>query len=324
MTARWDRWRRLAGVGCVVALAVAGCTSTEPDSPPDNTAPSTVEESKKAEPKDRDNRAVLAALRRIDMCALLASAAATDYPDKRLRAWQPFSCDMGPVSVTATGFPSEFRRPLPVRTYGGAKAYLENLADSCQVYFPVSFRLVLMFELPRSDSETDDCASVEGPMTAAATTLADPAPVEGADRWDACSALSAALGADADQYRLRTNFLYQCHPAESVEFMLELRYRSQLLPSEKRTIETIGGHQVAVADGQGASGQVCLAEWRHGPADTPHASAPDFFVDVSATSCARAKELAESVMTVLKTPPPTDVPPQRPLLYRPDEPDMGG
>jgi hypothetical protein len=115
----------------VWVAVVAGCTtpSDPPPSPPTSTA-------QQQGPRDRDEDEVLAALRRIDLCEVLA--AAPGLPAEP-RAPQPFRCVAGDIAVTVVGFAHEARLALPSQAVGNAKAYVQ--ADGCRVVLPVSFEL---------------------------------------------------------------------------------------------------------------------------------------------------------------------------------------
>ena len=286
----------------VWVAAVAGCTApSDPPSPPTSSTSSAQQQG----PQDRDKDAVLAALRQIDLCEVLA--AAPDLPaGAEPRASRPFGCGAGGISVKVVGFAHQTRLSLPTQAVGNVKAYVQ--ADGCRVFLPVSFGLAIEF------SQTPGpCQVVTGLAASAVTVLADPETARVDPRWDACTALGEALDPE-DRSKLVGNGLDDCtdHTARrSISFADDL-----ISEGEPRTA-TIGGKQVRIYE-QDTS---CDVYWRQGPFTSRFAPTPDYQVVAVAPDCDRSTALAESVMKVLAEPPPTGVAPQQPLFYAPDEPD---
>jgi hypothetical protein len=294
---------------------LTGCTSNDPPTPGGSS--SGAAHPRTAAPKDRDETAVLAALRRLDLCAVLRSAATT-APAAQPRARDPFSCGMAGspgASVSISQIGTDERLKLPVRAIGDAKAYVDYATrDTCLAYFPVSFELALKFDVDRVKG---DCGpAINGFLAAAATTLTGSAALTATPQWDACGALAEALGDDADPRALTwagTGVGAACERWEPSVAHLEFGYRNPLIGATRT--ETVGGVQVRVQEDDSTGRTVCWTAWQAGPAGSP-----ELWAGVAAEDCGKAATLAKSVMTVLESPPP-DVAPQRPLLYGADEAD---
>ncbi|HEX6356018.1 hypothetical protein [Actinophytocola sp.] len=301
--------RVVAVAACLAALGLAGCTT--PEAPPPTTQ--STENQPVARPKDRDKDAVLAAVRQLDLCALLDKAKTVGpFAGARPVARQPFECTLtgaaGLVTVTAIGIGHQNRIESAIRTIGGAKAYVKE-GGGCYVSLPVSFTTALEF----SQAPAPGCADVTTLAAAAADALADPDSLQTKPVWDACTALADAL--DADETKLSGNGLADCTSAPATA---SISFVDDLPPSDEQqpTQTTIGGTQVRVYDEED-----CVVSWRQEPFDVRYASTPDYPVVVRTPDCDTSKDLAESLMAVLEKAPPSDVAPQRPLLYRPDELD---
>lgn len=281
----------------VWVAVVAGCTTpSEPPAPPPST-------SRQQGPRDRDTDAVLAALRRVDLCEVLAASSGLPA-GAQPRAPRPFGCVVGSISVTVVGFGHQERLSVPTQVVGDAKAYVQ--ADGCRVFLPVSFELAIEFSQPPGT-----CQGLTELAAAAVTVLADPEAARVAPRWDACSVLGEALDT-RDRPKLAGNGLDDCTDhttGRSISFADDL-----VSTGEPRTA-TIGGKQVRIYE-QDTS---CDVYWRQGPFASRFA--PDYQVVAVARDCDGSTALAESVMAVLAEPPPSGAEPQQPLFYAPDEPD---
>lgn len=310
--------RRAVSAVVVGVLILAGCTVEEPGLP-------LVE--RPATP-ERDEAAVLAALRQIDACALLdpAAARAPAFPaDRPPRPLGPHRCELTApggdrvsvrlgTSLTAHDRLGDFYpRPL-----GGAKAYVERWANRpqtmCFLHLPVSPALSIRFAafagaVPRSG---DLCAAAAAFAGVAAERLARPETLRaGADMpmadWDPCAMLATAL--DDPGYRLT-------HDADG-DHGVDGCVADPGRPS-------VGGLvRLTLAYGPPADGEAvsegpggCTVRWSNGPAG----AGTEQINALSAPDCARAGQLAAAVLTAPTTAP--SVSPRRPLLYRPDEPDL--
>jgi hypothetical protein len=125
--------RAVALVMCVTAAVLAGCT-TPGAAPHPPTTKSTKEHRAASRPEDRDEEAVLAAVRQLDLCALLEKAGlpAAARPVAR----QPFECRLTGTAdyttVTVVGIDHRTRVESAARTIGGAKAYARQ-GRACDV-----------------------------------------------------------------------------------------------------------------------------------------------------------------------------------------------
>jgi hypothetical protein len=124
---------------CVAALGLAvvvGCSSEDPGA--DGSAETTTHTGDA--PRDRDGDAVMAAVRQLDLCSVLAAA----DPSAKPVAGDPFSCGSAGKSIGFVQKNADARLKMPVREIGGVKAYTEfSVYDDCRVYLPVSFELAL-------------------------------------------------------------------------------------------------------------------------------------------------------------------------------------
>jgi len=308
--------RVLALAACLATLGLAGCTTPGAESPPP-TSQST-EDRPAARPKDRDKDAVLAAVRGLDLCALLEKAKATGpFAGAQPVARQPFACMLTGaadlISVTAIGIGHQTRIESAARTIGGAKAYVRQ-DGGCYVYLPVSFTVALEF----AQAPASGCDDVTNLAAAAAQVLANPDSLQAKPVWDACTALAAAL--DAGKTKLSGNGPADCTNHSREPTAASISFVDDLPPSDEQQppqTTTVGGTQVRVYDEE----QNCEVYWRQRPFDVRYAATPDYQVVARSPDCAHSTDLAESLMAVLGKAPPTDVAPQQPLLYRPDEPD---
>lgn len=299
--------RRLLAGACVVVLALSGCTDDGPTAAP----PPEIEQPEAELPKDRDERAVIAALRRIDMCAVLdAAVAAAGTAEYDLRAMSPTVCRTDLVGADAAyatvGVTSDVgsvkRLSLPAREIRGAKAYLDARDDRCAAYFPITFRLAVELAV-----DGGPCAYAEKLATGVADALADPARVSTEPRWEACELLRTST----DHRTLPVGDLDQCSEAENLAITLQLR-NPLVFPEHDAKRAQVDGLAVWVTSGTAAGSTYCWIDWAPGPGD--------LVVRLTATTCAEVEPLVRPVNRRLHEPPP-DVAPQRPLLYPPSEPD---
>jgi hypothetical protein len=285
-------------------VVVAGCT-TPNDQPPPSTSPRATAQQG---PRDRDEEAVLAALRRIDLCEVLA-AAMSETPGlpagAEPRARQPFACVADGISAKAVSSTHETRLSLPSQDIGGARAYVREERDGCAVLLPVSFELAVEFsQVPGT------CQVVTGLTAAAVSVLADPEAARVDPRWDACTVLAEALGPDTDRAKLAGPGLDDCTDFSEAPSQASISFADGLPPAGQPRTATIGDTQVQIYEQETS----CDLYWRQGPT-------PDHQVLVVTPDCDRSTALAESVLNVLAGQPPTDAQPQWPLFYARDEPD---
>jgi hypothetical protein len=310
--------------GCAGVLFLAGCSADEPPAP-DGPLPK-VEHPKAPIPKDRDEQAVLSALRRVDPCALLdpSGGAVAGFPaDLKPQASGPFTCSIDPsegkyggaVHVKFNRFTEDDRIKLPLLTLGGGKAYVKTHMTTCNVFLPVSFTMAIEFSTIVQEG-ADPCPAPKAFAQVAAPKLANPDAVQAPLSWDACGALRTAVGDGSLDYKPGIFGIEGCSTTSNGSLHFTHGWKS----GSKATSETVGGKRVEV-DATSNFGPGCSVGWRHGTARTQSARSNEFWVGVLLQDCAKAKALAERVMTVLASPPP-EVAPQRPVLYGPDEADM--
>jgi hypothetical protein len=316
-----------AVVACAAALVVSGCSSDEPAAtPPPETPPSTVVHPKAEVPKDRDGQAVLSALRRLDPCSLLDTArgAVAGYPPGlKPLAEGPFYCYIvkpdrsEAVYLSFGAFPERLRFEQPLQTIGQAKAYVRQESGKCTVSLPVSFTTAIQFLVSPKSAEPDPCAAGKAFAAVAAGKLAQPDAIQVAPSWDACSVLRTVAG-ESHEYQQRLAGMDSCEFRQD-GFIVRLSF-SYDRPVEPAT-ETVGGARAAVQE-RNPAGDGCDVAWRQGAARTTYpADGPDLVVSFNMVGCDRAKTFAEQVMKVLASAPP-EIAPQRPLLYKPSEPDV--
>lgn len=312
-------FRRAVWSVAVGVLVLAGCTVAEPTGLPLVERPASPE---------RDDSAVLAALRRLDACALLDPAAARvpSFPaDRPPRPLGPHRCELTAtdgdrvsvrlgLSLTDQDRLGDFYpRPL-----GGAKAYVERWANRpptmCFLHLPVSRTLSIRFAaFAGAAPHTGDlCAMAAAFAGAAADRLArtetprSRAPM--AD-WDPCTMLATVLD-DPDGNRVvhettGDHGIDGCvgTPATGGTVRLTLFYGR--LPPGGPTL--VAGRPAQVNERPGR----CAVRWSTGAEQLAELSAPD---------CAGAERLAVAAQAAETAAPP--VAPRSPLLYRPDEPDL--
>ncbi|MGH3914995.1 MAG: hypothetical protein ACRDTC_16550, partial [Pseudonocardiaceae bacterium] len=327
-------------VQAAVALAVAGCSVPIADTPA------------VAIPEDRDSGAVVAALRRLDACALIDPAIADRvgmgsrpavYPEAphacTISSEPPSLNDVDEVTVRLGEDAEHYLKwsSAPI-TLAGAKAYLLDdtlRADNCVVFIPVSFTRAIGIHADGriGGSDIDLCAAATAFAQAAATKLANPDSLR-ADRavrplsqWDGCSLLATALGDRTEQYTLELDDgvpgLDGCDASrgEDPELSLTMSYGWDPARYAGANRKQLGGRTVAVAEPElaGPGRPYCLVSWSNGPASAIRALS-DQVIEVRAPDCPQAEQLAAAVISGHDTAPPTAAVPQ-PLLYRPDEPD---
>lgn len=315
-----------ARMGVLVMFAtvvgLAGCTTPDAKAPPSSTPTtrSTTDRPAVPRPKDRDEDAVAAALGELDLCALLdkANAASRAVPTNlRPQRNTPLFCDLegtrSVVSAAVGSFDHERRISSLTRTIGGAKAYVRQ--DSrCTISLPVSFKSAIQF----TQFPPNDCRELTKLVGAAVKVLANPDAVRTTPAWTACAALAAALDEEPDKAKLVSTGSGTCmNPVDKADSVSITVAHDFPPPSVKPRTMTIGRTRVSVYE----LDDTCEVFWRQRSFDSRYADKPDYQVQAVAVDCDQATALAESLIGVLAKPPTTDAAPQRPLLYRPDEPD---
>lgn len=332
-----DVTRRKALITVAISTAViAGCSVPTAGS---TTTPIPV-------PQDRDNGAVVAALRGLDACALIDPTIA----ERVGIGSRPAVYAEAPHACTISSAPSSGNDTVTVRlgedlhhymkwasapiTLAGAKAYLfdDSLqGDNCVVSIPVSFNRAIGIHAngrTGGSADIDLCAAATAFAEAAATKLANPDLLQ-ADRtvlplsqWDGCSLLATALGDRAGQYTLTLDdgvpSLDGCDASRGDDRELSLKISYTWDPAQYvgPNGKQLGGRTVDVSEPNEFG---CRARWSNGPA-TAIKVFSDQVIEVQAPDCPQAEQLAVAVMSIPSTAAPTaEI--QQLLLYRPDEPD---
>lgn len=263
-------------------------------------------------PVDRDQDAVRAALNQLDPCALLdvvvrgvvlpadaerTKSAAHDCA-YRVPAEQS---DVAGVHVTES-FGQDLRYRAADYPVAGWRAYRHRDAyGACLVTFPVSFTSGVTVSFG-----TRLCGEDRTVAEAAAEALADPDSLAGnsAARWTGCTLLGAAL--DREPGELIPDGSDSC--ADDAGHRVVLRDD----PDHPGGSEPLNGRLVEVEQ---LGDVTCLVSWPPGGPGT------DDVVEAYAPDCAAAREFAGGIIDVYDE-PPVQGSPQRPLLYRVDEPDV--
>jgi hypothetical protein len=314
----WLGGSRVAAIVVLSAALIAADGSTDPQPP--------VAEHVYFDrlPGDRDDHAVLAALREIDPCALLA--AGPKLSGLTLRRVGPRRCELGAAPLDAwVGVSLGKNAEQPERyggtrvTVAGAKGYRSGFDASCGVLLPVSFRRVIAIETRSGDrAEFDSCTVAMQFATAAVPVLNTARSENGGplQRWDACTLLDAALGEEVVRYEIRGDAIGSCStkahgsPPKSADLTLRFGLDPHTITDPQGGVPG-DGRPVRVV-----SGSECSLAWNVGGS-----AAPDRVVQVWAADCARTPLLLQAVRTALHRTLRT-VAPQHPLLYRPDERDL--
>lgn len=271
----------------MVLVVVTGCSIPIADTP-------TV-----AIPPNRDNGAVVAALRQINPCALIDPAIASRVgigAQPVVYANAPHSCTISSTTLSGADDVS-FRlgsrvdhfikwSSAPI-TLAGAKAYLldESLERNyCAVFIPVSFEWAIQISTKgRSDgSAIDVCAASTTFAEAAAVKLADPDSLRTDHRilplsqWDGCSLLATALGEAAGRYTMTLDKgifgLDGCDASTGPDRELSVKISYSWDPADGlgANRKLVAGQTVDVAEPtrSGSDSSGCRVRWSNGPAST--------------------------------------------------------
>ncbi|HEY0496925.1 MAG TPA: DUF3558 family protein [Kutzneria sp.] len=338
-------WIRGAAAALAV-LTLAGCANAIEG----QAEPILGAQSKVKGPPDRDGDAVLNALRVLDACALLdgPGMAAAGLPgNAHPIARGPHSCSFSVDRILGdtvdvlvgekTLFGNKYHE-LPV-TIAGAKAYVDDRALSghqdCSVDIPVSFVMsVAVRSEPGYESKTNACEQAKAAAAGVIAKLGNPDAVTvPASRplanWDGCSLLTAALP-DLDPKKVALDLYSAQSPYDSCSARqddgngkstelgdLEVKYDSDPLSGANRTPKQVGDKTANVSD----MSTSCYVEWGLGPSGSADKLYDTVVVEVKLKGCDNATALAVKVQKALAGPTPGNAKPQRPLPYKPDEPD---
>lgn len=296
----------------------------------------TADTSTVAPPRDRDGAAVIAALRRLDACALVDRAVAS----RAGFGAQPAVYPEAPHSCTVSSVPSSGNDEVRIRlgaqvehfqkwgaapiTVAGAKAYVQDESlerGHCAIYLPVSFTRAIWISTrwgTSTRSIPDLCAVTRSFAIAAVVRLvADPGSLR-ADRrrlplseWDGCSLLSGALGDTAGQYTVKLDEgvpgLDGCEASADDDHKLTLKVSYGWDPATAAGAKRkhISGRTADILELVTFGGDYlgCVVKWSNGTA-TGIRVLSDQVLEIQAPDCAQAERLAAAVMRTLRTTPP--------------------
>lgn len=350
------RWRLAAAV--VVVALVCGCTverGVQPgELPTRGGAGGATSEPRRPGPADRDENALMAAVRPIDPCKLVdqAALAAAGFPGNALVGTGPHTCafvdraeplDELHVRMGAEfGFPEHyFSAPLDL---GGYRGYVDNWGEGvCRADLPYSTDRSIWFWVRRhSTRRWDQCAVAKAAAAAAAARLARPAQVRAdtaarpLSTWDACTLLRAVIGGDTiGNYRFGTGDpeagLDECTASEkgnrtlAYDWEVSITYSSAdwMRARDYGNPETVEGKQVYLRDGVGATHGNCERRWTHEPVRRgalPGVTEDRVAVVAVISRTCETKYAALAIRALADGPPQAEPLPQ--VLYRVDEPDL--
>lgn len=335
--------------GCLI---VAGCTETVAGTAvsgggPSGAGPAAGGDSKPAKrPRDRNQAAVLLALRQIDACALFDESLSKKLSaDATPLASGPHSCELteildgypgSPLMKVAVGagFDHVSRYGAAPVTIAGAKAYeyRDAMSSTCEVAFPVSFTLGIQLEHEAGTPE-EACRVVHRFGKAMVAKLRKPGSitVQPAKRplsaWDGCTLLVHLLDKPKD-YTYEVDGVadpfsgclgrldQEVDPSSSAgeRVSLEAKYDKELESRPKR--RTIAGKKVAVDD----RGEDCVLSWVQGDSRTGNKWVGKLMIELTA-ACAKASKMAAKAIRLADKAPSKPGRPQRKLLYGPRDPD---
>ncbi|GAB3460346.1 hypothetical protein GCM10027436_67710 [Actinophytocola sediminis] len=300
-------------------------------------------ETRTPRPAGRDMEAVTAALRVLDPCQLpgVEFARSQGLPEATAMRTGPHSCRL---HADASYSPGVVEKGVKVRvgthyvhiarylaapvTIGDAKAYQEIRGEECRVVVPVSTVRAIEFA-HEGDERTDPCVTTRRFAEAAVAKLGDPDSVamDPASypyaRWDGCTLLARALGAEAKTLTFEPDGVQDpfagCsgRPApQSGGHGSRLAITYESAPDPVGPTQQLAGKAVEVLE----SSESCTASWDNGPSGTAHKWFATTVVELTVGDCEAVPAMVKQVVA-LASDRPADATPQRPLLYGPDDND---
>jgi hypothetical protein len=291
----------------LIATLLGGCTSS-PAKPTPTTS------------GDRDFDAVVAALRALDPCALLADAKTT------VRSG-PFACRSGddPVLTVTVGVWLDPATPRAAAPVAGVRAVQASGDRYCSTTLFTGADLGIAFtaDTTEADQESTLCQVAADAAAAAAGLLAEPDELTAsAPHQDSCDLLRRA-GRDAavdvtDGLDLRfgttaATGLGLCQAREAVDGGWRTRFSARVVHTKFGSIrnelpDVLNGRDVRIYP----TGEDCEYGWRvRGSGETDPAY-PDRVIQVRGRDCAEAAKLAAALMPTDDEASPS-VTPQRPI-----------
>jgi hypothetical protein len=329
------------------APPVTPASSDTPSATPTTPAPPP-QRPKAPVPADRDPAAVSAALIGLDPCALLARATVKvpGLPaNAELDRMDPHTCNRSSdgtgtdaqISVDlGNGVDTPDRFHEEALTVAGVKAYFFHFGvdkpleyERCRVGIPVSFQdaIDVEIQLASTKERVDLCrqlaiAAAVPVAKALATPQAFPNRLPKAHR-DACVVLAQALGEPLTYPGFRHIGSVDWCKKEIGKRSIGVRFNNFRLDRTPEKTLRIAGKTVVAREFMD-----CTLSWSDGPSGVPgqyrSTRTIELIMDMGYKSgnCVRAARLAPAVMRELAKPVPKPVAPQRPLTYRPGEPDV--
>jgi hypothetical protein len=316
----------IRGIAAVVAvLTLGGCAGVAGQAEPELGAQQDVQH-----PADRPGDAVLAALRKLDTCALMSGQPVPLAPHACR-----FTVGQDTVEVIAgNDFPFVYHYGNTPVTVGGAKAYLQDMGryggnGGCFADIPVSFQLSVQVKaLVGDNSATKACDLAKTAAATVVSKLGNPDAVTvPASRlladWDGCSLLAKAVGQLPDKAKLELgngkSRFDSCQVSQEGSFdqpAVQLEYGTDPLSGRGVKAQQVGD-KTADVDGSLSS---CYVRWAVGPSGSD-AAHNTVVAQVSLKDCGAATALAVKVQQALAGAAPSSDHPQRPLLYGANDPD---
>lgn len=306
-------------LGVLLVCALSGCTGDKQETGPSPLPELPAVVHPKAEvPKDRDPAAVMAALTRLDACALMGSAKAVPMAPHRCRLETAPGESMTLTLGSLLG--GRERHGSDVQTIKGARVYVQGPDHlRCAADIPVSFTQTIEvgFTTFHDVLTPARCEQVWTMAAGVVTRLAKPDAYLSrlpAARWNACTALARSLGLTAPTSEHDfVNGLDDCTDPNGQQ--VELSFGRDFKSSPDQTVRQLGGKRV-----RQQKFSICDLQWSQGRSGV--ASAPQQVVTVRAKTCAQADKMALVLIKALDGPSPAQAKPQHPLIYKSGEPDM--
>ncbi len=264
---------------------------------------------------DRDPAAVVNTLNRLNPCDLLPAVAG--LPATTLEPLNSLSvcgrsndelsvfADLSGTSTHETRFSQE---PLVL---AGARGYLSPTdRNHCALVLPVSFTQAVVIGVTDKRASADACAVARASGTAAVPVLAGPR-LQSAARWDACSALSRALGGGSELERKSFGVCM----AKTTDERLSLDY--SVPPNGKDSFRIAGKPAELRSHGD----TDCQVFWDQGPVGPGGNPSRRLTGKVHAATCDRATAVATTIATLMNSPAPVTPVVTGALTLRADQPD---
>ncbi|RJQ77801.1 hypothetical protein D5S17_15440 [Pseudonocardiaceae bacterium YIM PH 21723] len=280
---------------------------------------------------DREQTAVVAAMRELDACALL--------DDPKAQPQGPHGCEASSASGRLRlrlGYKLSHTTRWAAQPVdaAGMHGYIEETGSgtrqACSGYLPVSFGRSIFVAADGNGA----CDQVKAKLVAVAGKLANPdaVKVNPATRplaqWDGCSALGVALGDELTKYTLSDLDAVTVDATDGCEARLKgskvtsqdsLRYNVKYSSPAAASVplQDIAGKKAFVSNRAGS----CSALIDNGPSGVENKVVSVVEISVTAKTCEAMTALAGKIVTTLQGSPPSLGNPQRPVLIPANQPD---